>query len=255
MFYQPEKKLSRAALVLTPEESKRLIAKGVAALPEVQNALRKGIVIIAGGSTNACIAREITGEAVDITRYTIGRIYKGELGATPEDKRLPSYVLVDGKSSDLPPEDALDKFTASDVFLKGANAIDPYGNVGVLAANPVGGTVGAFWAKTLAKGAHIICPVGLEKLVPSVEKACYEAGQGWWDYCMGLRVALMPLAGAKAVTEIEALKALYNVEAAHIASGGIMGSEGAVVLSVKGEAADIELMWREVNKLKNSGKE
>jgi len=47
------KKLS---FTLTPSESKRLIGKGVAALPEVKNARR---IIIIGGSTNGYVVEEI----------------------------------------------------------------------------------------------------------------------------------------------------------------------------------------------------
>ena len=39
--------------VLTVAESKRLIAKGVAALPEIQNAMQEGMVVVATGTTNA----------------------------------------------------------------------------------------------------------------------------------------------------------------------------------------------------------
>jgi hypothetical protein len=138
----------------------------------------------------------------------------------------------------------------NDVFIKGANAVDPQGNVGVLAANPRGGTVGIFWPTVIARGANLICPVGLEKLIPSVETACIETGQEKLTYSMGLKVGLLPLAGAKVVTEIQALELLYQVQATHIASGGISGSEGSVVLSVKGEKVQIEKMWKEINQIK-----
>lgn len=250
MFYQIEGKVSRAAVVFTPEESKRFIAKAVVELPEVKKALREGIVIIGGGSTNGWIAREITGHEVDIERYTIGRIYNGELSSTPEELRLKNFVIFMGKPSEMTPDEALDKFSTVDVFIKGANAVDHTGNVGVLAANPAGGTVGAFWAKTLVRGANIICPVGLEKLVPSVEKACYACGQGRWDYCMGHRVGLLPMAGARVVTEIEAMKVLFDLKAIHIASGGVLGSEGSVTLAVMGKDDDVHRMWKDVSELK-----
>lgn len=251
MFYQSEDQYTRAAVVLTPEEAKKLIAKAVPRLDEVQRALKQGIVIIAGGSTNGYITREITGSDIDIHRYTVGRIYRGKLDSTPEEKRIKPSILVNGQPSELTMAEALDKFTGKDVFIKGANAVDSKGNAGVLAANPKGGTVGASWALVIARGAQLICPVGLEKLIPSVEKACFESGQERFDYSMGHKVALMPLSGAKVVTEIQAMRILYKLDAAHIASGGILGSEGSVVLSVKGAKDDVERMWEEVNSLKN----
>jgi hypothetical protein len=159
--------------------------------------------------------------------------------------------LIKGKIADISLEEALKSFAGTDVFLKGANAVDAEGNVGVLAANPQGGTVGASWAIVRARGGHLICPVGLEKLIPSVQKACEESGQERFQLSMGYKVSLMPLAGAKVVTEIQALKILYDLEATHIASGGILGSEGAVVLSVKGERDNLELMWKEMDYIKS----
>jgi hypothetical protein len=42
------------------------------------------------------------------------------------------------------------------------------------------------------------------------------------------------------VTEIEAFKILAGVEAAHVASGGIGESAGAVVLVIQGDEADVK---------------
>ena len=53
------KKLS---FTLTPSESKRLIGKGVAALPEVKNARR---ITIIGGSTNGYVVEEILQQKID----------------------------------------------------------------------------------------------------------------------------------------------------------------------------------------------
>ena len=45
---------------------------------------------------------------------------------------------------------------------------------------------------------------------------------------------MIPLTGAKVVTEITALKILAGVEAFHVASGGVSGSEGSVALVAEG---------------------
>lgn len=250
MFYKSETELSRAAISLTPSESKRLIAAGVAQLTEVRSALAKGIIVIAGGSTNGYIASEIMKADIDPYRYTIGRIFESKLTTTPEEERIKPIILVDGKPSDITIDDGLAEFSRDDVFIKGANAIDAEGNAGVLAANPQGGTVGAFWGLVTARGANLICPAGLEKMIPSVDKACNESGQLRFKYSMGFPVALLPLPGAKVFTEIQAVEQLYGLEATHIASGGILGSEGSVVLSVKGEPAAIDALWEDVQKFK-----
>ena len=76
--------LHRALFVLTPSEGKRLIAKGVKEMPEVQEALHSGKLIIAGGTTNAFIAEELTGIKIEPDRYTAGIITKGRLCVTPQ---------------------------------------------------------------------------------------------------------------------------------------------------------------------------
>ena len=52
---------------------------------------------------------------------------------------------------------------------------------------------------------------------------------------MGLNVWLYPVTCGLVVTEIEALGILTGVAARHVASGGIAGSEGAVVLLLEGD--------------------
>jgi len=79
-----------------------------------------------------------------------------------------------------------------------------------------------------ARGIPLITPVGLEKMIPSVRKAVALCGRQKFEYCQGLRVGLVPMIGAKVVTEIDALKMLAGVESFHVASGGQSGSEGAV---------------------------
>ena len=64
MFYEyPVPEISghstKALITLTSAESKRLIAKGVAATREVNSALKSGIIIFARGTTNTFVAEEI----------------------------------------------------------------------------------------------------------------------------------------------------------------------------------------------------
>lgn len=250
MFYKKTEDFFRASVVFKPEESKKLIARAIAGLPEVSRALDDGIVIVAGGTTNAYIARELTRQDIDINRFTAGRIFNGILDATPIEERLKPVILVKGQRIEMPMSEALDKFTGNDVFIKGANAVDPEGNAGVLAASEVGGTVGAFWALAVSRGANVICPVGLEKLIPSVPRAVMEAGQDKFDFNMGKKVGLLQLSGARVVTEIEAMEILYGLEAVQIAAGGIGGSEGSVVLSVKGDESALKTMWNDLKELK-----
>ena len=223
-----------AIVVLTPYESRRLIAKGVLALPEVKRALESHLFIVSRGTTTAYIAEELTGKALDKGLCTAGIITDGRLASTVEKLRLGPWVFRRGKASEETAEKALETFTHNDVSVKGANAIDIDGNVGILAGNEYGGTIGSIWPVLAARGSYLITPVGMEKLIPSVKKASFKAGQGIHKYVMGSRIALMVAMNAIAVTEIESLEMLTGVTATLVASGGVAGSEGSVTLALEG---------------------
>jgi hypothetical protein len=77
--------------------------------------------------------------------------------------------------------------------------------------------------------------VGLERLVPDVIKAHCYAGNHLWDLTMGQATGFMPVVTAKVITGVQALEILTGVTAVHIASEGVSGSEGAVVLALEGD--------------------
>jgi len=241
----------KAVFVLRSWESKRLIAKAVAALPEVKRALKEGYIIVARGSTNAYVAEELLGEKIDKGRYMAGLVYQGRLQALPEEQRLPVIILKDGKRAAISFEEALQVLGKEDVFIKGGNALDPQGNVGILMADPEGGTIGQALGIIIARGAHYIAPIGLEKLISSVKEASRILGINTVDYATGNKVGLMPILNAKVVTELEALKILFNVEAIQVASGGVGDSSGSVVLTVTGDEAKVQRAIELITELKS----
>jgi hypothetical protein len=247
----------RALFVLTPSESKRLIARAVAEMEEVKRAKERGKILIGHGSTNVFVAEEIMGKAKVSEQwkresYLSGVILRGTLCTTLGEEKPPILVLNRGVVEPPAPtmEVLLREFGRDSVFIKGANCIDPQGNAAVFIAHPEGGTIGWAMGTILARGIRLIVPVGLEKLVPSVPKAVTLCGQQTFDYCQGLRVGLIPLSGAKVVTEITALKILAGIEAFHVASGGSSGSEGAVTLVAEGEKGVVEKAIRSIESVK-----
>ncbi|MCK4846403.1 MAG: hypothetical protein KAS88_01930 [Deltaproteobacteria bacterium] len=252
MFYERDED-RRAVVVLTPSESKRLIARAVVKISEVSEAMGSGRIVIIGSSTNAFVREELTGEDVDKFQSAVGRITKGELSAIKVEDRLSPLVLIDGLSKDITPKEALEGFTAKDVYVKGANAVDIDGNVGILLSSDYGGTIAMALGVVTARGANLIVPVGLEKLVPSVVEAAEAlGGQGRIDFSTGEKVALMVLTSAKVVTEIEAIDILFGAEvtATHVASGGIGGSEGSVTLVLNGTKASVKDAFDYISNLK-----
>ena len=243
----------RVQITLTPSESKRLIAKGVAKLPSIQNALKNHTIILAGGTTNGFLVEEFLGETVDKkSTYSVGLITEGKTGLSDEETRIPPYVITKGKPReiDFHWKTYLDQMEAGDVFIKGGNALDHTGLAAILASNDMGGTIGAAWGPTIQRGIELVVPIGLEKLVPDVREAVEFMAGHQTDKAIGDKVGLMPIMGATVVTEITALKVLYNVEAKCIASGGINGSEGAIVLVIHGEEEYVKKAFDGITTLK-----
>jgi hypothetical protein len=224
----------QALFTLTPSESKRLIGKGVAKLPEIQKAKKNGYLLVGRGSTNAYILEELLGAKIKKEGYVAGQVIKGVLCVLGQEDRTRPVTFHKGKALPVEPNAVLDKLSAGDILLKGANALDPYGNVGVLMASPVGGTMGQFYMAMKARGLEIIYPVGLEKMIPSVEVAAQYAGTMALGRTIGARVGMACVADGRVFTELDAIETLFDIDAVHFASGGWGGSEGCVTLAVEG---------------------
>jgi len=225
----------KAVFTLTPAESRRLIAKGVVAMEEVKVAQQKAYIILAGGTTNGFIAQELLQEKIEPQRFTAGTNVCGLLCVTNPDDRHPFPLIFEkGKLVKKDFKAALEDFSIHTVFIKGANAIDPMGNVGIITSGWDGGTVGNSLGTMTSTGLRYIVPVGLEKLIPSVPEAVAAVGAKTFDYSLGANFGMFIFTNANVVTEIRALKILADVEAKMVAAGGIGGSEGSVVLVAEG---------------------
>lgn len=242
MFYQNKnnEEIKKAIVVLNPSESKRLIAKAVVRLSPVKKAYEKGRIIIIGSTTNAFVVEELTGQKTNKYYFAAGIVSHGKLGANPPEVRLKAFVCKDGVQQDIHPNDMVKEFSAEDVYIKSANAVDPDGNVGILMSADTGGTIGAALGILNARGCHLITPVGLEKMIPCVIKASNKCGNQTFLKSMGDPVGYMPIVNSTVITEIEALRILASVETCHIASGGVSGSEGAVTLVMEGTKEQID---------------
>ncbi len=227
----------RAVFVFTPPESKRFIAKAVAHLPEVKRAKARGEIVIGHGSTNVYVSEEILGHCPDRDKFLSGQIIHGILCVTQAEEKPPMIVIRKGQlvRPELTMEETLKNFDAGSIFIKGANAVDLERNAGVFVAHGSGGTIGYAYGILSARGCRLIVPVGLEKLVPSVQKAAKLCGQGTFQYSQGIRIGMVPMVNAKVITEMEAFQVLFGLEAVHIGGGGVSGSEGSVVLVTEGE--------------------
>ena len=227
-------KIVQGGAILTVADSKRLIGKAVAQLPIVKEALAHGMVIIVKGTTNAYVAEEITGKKIEHAAFVRGRI-EPEKGAKklPEVKALPDVILEKGKVVNIPLADAAKKLKPGDVVIKGANALDYKNKIAAVnILDPSGGTTGITMPFIVARKAHLVIPIGLDKLV---------AGD-IVDLTLKMRepmesVNIIPsmwLLTGEIVTELEAIKVLTGATAFQSSAGGISGAEGAVWLVFRG---------------------
>jgi hypothetical protein len=242
----------KAIFSLTSTESKRLIAKAVAQMNEVKNAMKDGKIIIGGGTTNGFVLEELTGNSVDKANFTFGIVNKGIHCITSSNNRrakIPA-VLVNGQTSEMPVQEVLKGFTKDDVFIKGANAVDPQGNIGILVGSPVGGTIGGAFPTLVSRKSKLIVPVGLEKLIPSVYKAASFGGMYDWDYSLGMRCSLWPVSDAIVVTEIEALSILADVNAILMSAGGTGLTAGAVTIAISGNEKNVKSAFDLIKNIK-----
>jgi hypothetical protein len=61
---------------------------------------------------------------------------------------------------------------------------------------------------------------------------------------------MMPVTFGRVITELDALDILFDVEAVHVASGGVLGSEGAVTIAVEGEPEQVEQVMSLIRAIK-----
>lgn len=233
----------KAVATLTSSESRRFIAKAVVRMQEVRNAWQNAYLLLADGTTNAFIAQEILQDkSIRPETSTIGVSAHGLLCVnSPKTRR--SYANVYYKGTPVPGRsfaEALADYHGDTVVIKGANAIDPQGFVGIITTGFDGGTIPRVIGPVSSKGLTMITPVGLEKLVPSV----VDAGKAFngaknIDISMGASGGMFCLCNTMVVTEITAAKILFNVAATLVCSGGVGGNEGSVTLVFEGEESDI----------------
>jgi len=222
-------------VTLTPAESKRLIAKAIATLPEVKKALKTGIIFIGLGTTNAHVVEELSGKPIDRGRYVAGLVLPVGTCVLPREKRLKNFVIMKGKPCSLPIDEVLEKMGPKDVVIKGANAIDAHGTAGIFLASRRGGTIGKVLGYVRAKGINLIMPVGLEKFIPgSLKEISNEAGIFKSNDATGCAVGLAAVDG-KIITEINA---------------GVSGAEGSVTLLISGTTSQVKRMMKTIRKIK-----
>jgi hypothetical protein len=235
-----------AQFYLTPSAGKKLIAKTVIKLPEVQKALKEGTVVVIMGTTNAYIANEILRITGSKDSLAFKEFHRG-ITLPPGYIRQPAkmkgdLVVVKGLPSFTDElETVCLKLCETDVVFKGANAVNTeLHQAGVLiGARETFGTVGL----ALRSKARVIFPVGVEKRVSCDLKELEAELNVPENQGLGLRCA------EGAFTELDAVKLLCGVEAKVIASGGVSGAEGGCYFIAEGSREQLEQLKEAVKEV------
>jgi hypothetical protein len=237
-----------ATVVLTEATGKRIIAKGVVAHPVVQQALVEGTIVVTLGTTNAFVAEELLGEPIAREAFAAGYI-DDRFNINARLGELGDLVLRRGERWEGSRDALLDELTAGDVVIKGGNALDAWGTVGVLLGARSGGTVARYHGLALARGVTMVLPISLSKSIhSSIPDLSLRLGADRIERSVGVPCGLYPLTG-EVITEIDALQRLYPVEVSHIASGGIGAGAGSVSLLIEGPAEAVNAVFAVVESL------
>ena len=249
--------MERALLTLTSSEAKRLVGKGIANLPEVQDALKNGIVFVATSTSTGYVAEELLNKPVDKGFFTSGVVVPRGICTTSFKMRLRYIGIRKGVATDVTMPDLKDKWLPEmgpgDVFIKGANAFDVTGAAAIFLGNDrgkgTGGTIGAAVGYLNARGIPLIIAAGLEKLVPGpLTETVPHVGHPL-RYAAGFPSGMMLVKG-KLVSEVEAFKTLTGVNAIPVAGGGIGGAEGCHTFILEGTAEEVDKAWALYRRIK-----
>ncbi|NMA36908.1 MAG: hypothetical protein GX942_01240 [Papillibacter sp.] len=231
---------------LTPSAGKRLIAKAVLLLPEVQTALTEGTVVVIMGTTNAYIANEILSRAGSSDRVAFKEFHRGILlpagyERKPATMRGDLVVEKGTPSFTLELEAVCAKLKESDVIFKGANAVNlELNQAGVLiGARETFGTAGI----ALRSKARVIFPVGVEKRMSCDLKELEAELNTPENKGLGLRCA------EGAFTELDAVRLLCGVKAKLIAGGGVCGAEGGCYFMAEGSEEQLSKLSEAVKEV------
>ena len=236
--------MKQTSVVLTPEQGKKLIARAIAALPDVEEAMEEGTVVVIAGTTNRYVAEallEKIGEKAELPGFfrglTVPRGVKAAAMDPLEDVVISKGKRIRGKTIfDVAPD-----MQAGDLIFKGANAVNlETGEAAVLIGNNKVGTSMPLLEAAYGRRVSVMIPAGVEKRVPAPIGMLAEQVRD--PVTAGPR--LLPLPG-EVFTEIEAIETLYDLEAEILAAGGVMGAEGCVYFLVSGEDEDVDRFVKE----------
>jgi len=251
-----EWKFMRIQITLTSPAGKRIIAKGIKALPLVQKVQNRGKILLKGGTTVSAVSEELCGKSMRISgmitpQGTLTSRFKHQIQCAH------AHILKEGQIIPLRTREDWEKeipsFTPEDLVITGANAFDAHGQAALMAATYAGGSSLPFFQTLLIEGVPFLIAAGLEKLAPgNLREVISLAGRKKVDFSYGSAVGLIAVFG-RIFTEVEALETLGGVKAWVIGKGGIHGAEGSTTFLVEGPQKEVMKIDKIYQSAKGSG--
>ena len=226
-----------ASVNLTVAEGKRLIAKGIANHPQVQERMKKGTIVILTGSTNTYIAEELVNLNQPHGSFVIGYITP-QAGSNFKEG-VPStkdITIIDGQWVDMPYEEALQNAQKGDIVFKGANMLNYEKRQTAIC---IGSADGGPARRVRETEADLFIPIGLEKETSGDLSVFVDILTNKPEDTSAPRIWLHP-EDATIFTEIEAIKTIASVNVIPFAVGGIAGREGGVSLAIYGSEEEVQ---------------
>lgn len=234
--------MKRVQIFLTVQAGKWMIAEAIARMDCVQEALRRGTLVLKAGTTTSCLSWLLTGRHLRLC----GRITPRGAVANLQESTAPHTVLLscEGETSlDGRERDGILALGPEGVLVTGANLIDCAGNAAMLAGSPGAGSYGVALGAIMAEGMRVLIAAGTEKLTPGTIHAAVEQSQRkGLAASQGMACGLVPVTGT-VITEVDAIRMLAPVEVVLMGKGGIYGAEGGSLLQVWGEDKDVDRIW------------
>ncbi|MEJ5361768.1 MAG: hypothetical protein WBK20_07660 [Spirochaetota bacterium] len=234
--------------ILTPAAGKRLIAKAIVHIPEIQEALQHRTIVIVSGTTNGYVAEEILMHIKQLEGFSKQRFFRGitlpprytvtQSGRLEDGGTFATDVVIEkGKwIKDKSLFDVVNDLHEGDIIFKGANAVNlDTKQAAVLIGHPQAGTIGVIMQAVAGRRVKLYIPVGLEKRISANINELAQLINS--PQTKGIRY--FPVTGT-IITELEAINILTEAHAILFAAGGVSGAEGCVWLAVTGTEEQIQ---------------
>ncbi|MCR8893579.1 hypothetical protein NW213_07775 [Bacteroides sp. ET336] len=229
-----------AGVNLTVSEGKRLIAKGIMAIPSVKEKLEKGMIIVTKGTTNTYIAEELLNKSIEHGSFVIGHFApEGQSPVNADKSQMQEVVIKDGKVLDVTYDEALKMLEPGDIVMKGGNLLNySMKQAAVCIGAPNGGTTYKILPYVGEGKAELIIPIGLEKETTANLQILENTLNAGNERLNSVPRLYMFRTGT-VFTEIEAIRQFADVKVFPYGVGGISGREGGVSLVISGSETEV----------------